>query len=92
MVAGDLGSTILSFGGYFVLGFIAAAILVYGFTKKLYLALGIGVVVGVLFFYGAGSYIHFLAQVKQVPQPEESRQLEPTTYVMVNALRHSFQQ
>ena len=90
MVAGELGTTILNLGGYFVIGFIAGAILIYGFTKKLYLALGIGIAVGVLFFYGADSYIHFLSQVKQVPPPPESRQLEPTITAIANRLQNSF--
>jgi len=73
MVALDLFSpAVMDFGGYFFLGFLAGAILIYSFTRKLYLAIVVGVAMGVLFFYGAGSYSHFMAQVKQVQPPPPS--------------------
>lgn len=73
MVALDLSNpAIVDFGGYFFLGFLAGAILIYSFTRKLYLSIVVGLAFGVLFFYGAGYYDHFLAHVKAVPAPAGS--------------------
>jgi hypothetical protein len=75
MVVLDLSNpAILDFGGYFFLGFLAGGILIYSFTRKLYLSIVVGLAMGVLFFYGAGYYEHFMTQVRQLPAPPESSQ------------------